>query len=186
MVIKFFHLVLKKYRKSFSKMCGSPGFKFSTFPAFVFFLVSLITLLVFQEKSRFIGNGSVSRFPEMHEAKIVFFGPEKAQKPCRQASTKPITGLWSRNLNFRLWVPLKASIVIGSRSGCNMQKFLAPALERFGRKNTENQCNICTTLNFQALAPVLVPLPKKFGSTIKNCLGSGSTALPTSSMLVAI
>ena len=107
MVIKFIHLVLKKYGKSFSKMCGSPDFNFSTFPAFVFFLVSLITLLVFQEKSRFIGNGSVSRFPEMYEAKIVFFGPEKAQKPCRQASTKPITGLWSRNLNFRLWVPLK-------------------------------------------------------------------------------
>ena len=38
MVIKFFHLVLKKYRKSFLKMCGSPDFNFSTFPAFVFFL----------------------------------------------------------------------------------------------------------------------------------------------------
>jgi len=118
--------------------------------------------------------------------RFFFFGPEKAQKPCRQASTKPIAGLWSRNLNFRLWVPLKTSIVIGSRSGCNMQKFLAPAPEWFGRKNTENQCNICTTLNFQSLAPVLVPLPKIFGSTIKNCLGSGSTALPTSSLLVAI
>ena len=87
-------------------MCWSPDFNFSTFPAFVFFVVSLITLLVFQEKSRFIGNGSVSRFPEMYEAKNVFFGPEKAQKPC-QASTKPIAGLWSRNSNFRLWVPLK-------------------------------------------------------------------------------
>ena len=118
--------------------------------------------------------------------KSFFFGPEKAQKPCRQASTKPITGLWSRNLNFRLWVPLKASTVIGSRSGCNMQKFLAPAPEWFGRKNTENQCNICTTLKFQVLAPVSVPLLKKFGSTIKNCLGSGSTALSMSSLLVAI
>ena len=80
MVIKFFHLVLKKYGKSFLKMCGNPDFSFSTFPAFVFFLVSLITLLVFQEKSRFIGNGSVSRFPEMFEAKIVFFLVQKKLK----------------------------------------------------------------------------------------------------------
>ena len=80
MVIKFFDLVLKKYRKSFLKMCGNPDFNFSTFPAFVFFLVSLITLLVFQEKSRFIGNGSVSRFPEMFEAKNVFFWSRKSSK----------------------------------------------------------------------------------------------------------
>ena len=129
MVIKFIHLVLKKYGKSFSKMCGSPDFNFSTFPAFVFFLVILITLLVFQEKSRFIGNCLVSRFPDMFEAKIVFFWSRKSSKTVSSTSTKPITGLWSRNLNFRLWVPLKASIVTGSRSGCNMQKFLAPAPE---------------------------------------------------------
>ena len=61
-------------------MCGSPDFNFSTFPAFVFFLVILITLLVFQEKSRFIGNCLVSRFPEMFEAKIVFFWSRKSSK----------------------------------------------------------------------------------------------------------
>ena len=28
------------------------------------------------------------------------------------------------------------------------KNFWLPAPERFGRKNTENQCNICTTLKF--------------------------------------
>ena len=168
-------------------MCGSPGFNFSTFPAFVFFLVSLITLLVFREKSRFIGNGSVSRFPEMYEAKIVFFGPEKAQKPCRQASTKPIAGSWSQNLNFRLWVPLKGIHIRLLQIRLQICKSFWLRLQKdLVKKNTENQYNNCTTLKFQALAPISVPLPKKFGPTIKNCLGSGSTALPTSSLLVAI
>jgi len=117
MVIKFFDLVLKKYGKSFSKMCGSPDFNFSTFPAFVFFLVILITLLVFQEKSRFIGNGLVSRFPEMFEAKIVFLVQKKLknrvvninQTHCRVMESEltfpalgPAEGIHSHWLQIRL------------------------------------------------------------------------------------
>jgi len=107
MVIKFFHLVLKKYGKSFLKLCGSPDFNFSTFPAFVFVLVSLITLLVFQEKSRFIGNGSVSRFPEMYEAKIVFFWSRKSSKTVSSSINQTHYRVMEPELKFPALGPAK-------------------------------------------------------------------------------
>jgi len=73
-------------------MCGSPDFNFSTFPAFVFFLVCLITLLIFQEKSRIIGNGSVSRFPEMYEAKNVFLVQKKVTNRVVKHQPNPLQG----------------------------------------------------------------------------------------------
>jgi len=165
MVTTFLLLVLKIYGKSFLKMFVSPDFNSSTFPAFVFFLVSLITLLVFQEKSRFIGIGSVSRFPEMHEAKIVFFWSRKSSKTVSSSINQT---------HWRVMEPELKFPALGPAEGIHSH-WLQIRLQI-----------IAQLLNFRLWRQFRFHYLKNFGSTIKNCLGSGSTALPTSSLLVAI
>ena len=185
MAIKFLHLVLKKYKIVFENV-WEPWFQVFDISCFCFFSCKSHYFASFSGKDTIHWQRPGVTISRNVWSKNLFFGPEKAQKPCRQASTKPIAGLLSQNSNFRLWVPQKASIVIGSWNGCNMQKFLAPAPEWFGWKNTENQYNNCTAPKFQALAPVSGPLPKIIWLHHQKCLGSRSTALPTSSLLVAI
>jgi len=53
-------------------------------------------LLVFQEKSRFIGNGSVSRFHEMFEAKNVFLVQKKLKNRVVKHQPNPLQGYGAR------------------------------------------------------------------------------------------
>ena len=168
MVINFFHLVLKNTENRFWKCVGA---LISTFRHFL--------LLFFSRKSHYFAcfSGKVTIHRQLPGVTIsrnvwsknrFFFGPEKAQKPCRQASTKPITGLWSRNSNFRLWVPLKASTVIGSISGCNMKSFWLQLQNDLVEKTLKTNAIFVQLLTFRLWRQFWFHYLKYFGATIKN------------------
>jgi len=95
MAIKFLQLVLKKYKIVFENV-WEPWFKLFDISCFCFFSCKFITLLVFQEKSRFIGNGSVSRFHEMFEAKNVFLVQKKLKNRVVKHQPNPLQGYGAR------------------------------------------------------------------------------------------
>ena len=70
-------------------MCESPDFNFSTLPAFVFFLV---LCLFFRKSHDSLATARCNDFPKCMKQKLFFFGPKKAQKPCRQHQLNPLQG----------------------------------------------------------------------------------------------